>query len=632
MSHPDSKNLVSIRTSKIGFAKSIVVFALIATQFVLPASFAASPTALAPDALSAKALLEDLLARRFAQSLATRLDKTMFSVGAELDLQAVPRKVNPSPLAPFQGEMEPISDLALGMLDPEALLKNYSPPGQQQEIAKQFLEGFKIRTVAVNVGLSETVPAEARTEIEKWLTERVNSEFGKVGKGTVTTIRLAPPKPQEIAPPKTTWDLLNQFQSLAGQLALAAAIVFGVLLWGILTPRKSGSSAGAETAASQATTNNVTAGNSAAASSALSEEEKQRLETERKAREDEVARAGVESLKVKVLDVLPKVQSNLESVMRAWSQGGESGWKKVAVFAEVVGKEIGKLPIPVDAISDITRVFSKMSEIEPREKHEILQKSYWDLLTVLNVGPSALEQPFGYLGGMNIGMVSQVLMEQNPKMRTVVSLFMPTELRAKFMKTMSLEAKRELLLSAAGMSEIPSAELQDFDRGLMSKFKSDDKAEVVPLEMTLHKLVEAIDPVEEIVLLAGMQGPAAEEFRRTTPSLAFLAEWPEEALGTLLSQASTDEVVAICRVRPDLQEKILKAAPALTVAMVTDELSKPDKLSAKDKGIWIESMKKRLRTLVMSKTLVLEEIFPIKEVNGGAGSAVEQQDSGKRAA
>lgn len=624
MSHPKRKN----RFVRLATAIFIVV------QFVFPASYAASPTALAPDALSAKALLEDLLARRFTQNLATRLDRTMFSISAELDLQAVPRKVEQVATLPVSGEMEPISDLTLGMLDPEALLKNYSPPGQQHEVAKQFLEGFKIRTVAVNVGLSETVPAEARTEIEKWIVDRVNSEFGKVGKGTVTTIRVAPQKAPEMAPPKTTWDMLNQFQSLAGQLALAAAIVLGVLLWGILTPRKTATQNAPPVESTVAGASTVPSGGTAPAAMGISEEEKQRLADEKLAREEEIARVGVDALKIKVLEILPKINLHLEAIMRSWSQSGESGWKKVAIFSEVVGKEVGKLPIPVDAVADITRIFARMSEVQVREKHEILQKSYWDLLTVLNVGPSALEQPFGYLGGLNIGMVSQVLMEQNPKMRTVVSLFMPTELRSKFMKTMSLDAKRELLVAAAGMSEIPSAELRDFDRGLMSKFKSDDKAEIVPLEMTLNKLVEALEPVEEVVLLAGMQGPAAQEFRRTTPTLAFLAEWPDEAMGTLLAQASADEVIALCRIRPDLQERLLKVAPQLTVAMVTDELSKPDNLSAKDKGFWIESLSKRLRTLVMTKTLALDEIFPFKENDASVTESgnVEGQDARNRAA
>lgn len=592
---------------------------------------AVSSTALAPDALSAKALLEDLLARRFTQTLATKIEKSTFSVSAELDLQAVPKKVDKPLLAPTSGEMEPISDLALGMLDPEALLKNYSPPGEERQVAMAFLEGFKIKTVSVNVGLSESLAPEVKAEVEKWLTDRLNSEFGKVGKGLVTVIKMPLPKAQEIAPPKTTWDLLNQFQSLAGQLALAAAIVVGVLLWGILTPRKSSVAGGAEANNTTTSTQQATGSPAAMSAAGLSEEEKQRLADEKLSRDRAAATLEVESLKVRVLEILPKISEHLESVLRSWCQTGDLGWTKVAVLSEVVGKELGKLPIPIDAVSDVTRAFTKMAAVDIAEKRDVLQKSYWDLLTVMNLGPAALEQPFGYLGGFNAGMVSQVLMEQNPKMRTVVSLFMPPDLRAKFMGTMSLEAKRELLVAAAGMSEIPAKELSQLDRGLMARFKPQGREDMIPLEMTLNKLVEALNPAEELVLLAGMQGPAAEEFRRSTPSLAFISEWGDEPLATLLSQATTDEILALCRVRPDVKDRVLSLAPKMTVAMVGDELSMPDRLSAKDKGIWIEALSKRLRTLVLSKALVLEEIFPATKGDDSLEAGGKANDSKKAA-
>lgn len=615
---------------KLKVLRSLAAMAVIVSLITPLLAGAVSSTALAPDALSAKALLEDLLARRFTQTLATKIDKTTFSISAELDLQAVPKKVNNPLVPPTSGEMEPISDLALGMLDPEALLKSYSPPGEERQVAMAFLEGFKIKTVAVNVGLSEALAPEVKAEVEKWLKDRLNSEFGKVGKGLVTVIKMPLPKAQEIAPPKTTWDLLSQFQSLAGQLALATAIILGVLLWGILTPRKSTVAGGTETANTSSASQSANSP-AAAVAAGLSEEEKQRLADEKLARDRAAATAEVESLKIRVLEILPKISEHLEAVLRSWCQTGDLGWAKVAVLSEVVGKELGKLPIPVDAVSDVTRAFTKMSGVEITEKRDALQKSYWDLLTVMNLGPAALEQPFGYLGGFNVGMVSQVLMEQNPKMRTVVSLFMPPDLRAKFMGTMSLEAKRELLIAAAGMSEIPTKELSQLDQGLMARFKPQSREDVIPLEMTLNKLVEALTPAEELVLLAGMQGPAAEEFRRSTPSLAFISEWEDEPLSILLSQATTDEILALCRVRPDVKERVLNLAPKMTVAMVSDEFAKPDRLSAKEKGIWIEALTKRLRTLVLSKALVLEEIFPAAKGDGSL-EAGGNANVGKKAA
>ena len=573
-------------------------------SFVGTQAFAASATALAPEALSAKALLEDLLARRYAQNLGTKVDKASFSVSAELDLTEIRKPVLP-PIALAQTEPEPISDLMLGMLDPEAMMKNYTGP-ESKETVQKFLDNYKIKTVQVHVGLSESLAPEVKAEVEKWLTDRLTTEFGKVGKGVVSFIKIPTLKIPEIAP-KTMWDWLSQFQSLAGQLVLAIAVILGVLLWQMLTPRSKSeiNQNGDSKSVVEAPLSGAGAGATAAAA------ETERVEREKVEREETVAGDEITRITERLNDLLPKVGKDIENIMRSWCQMGEPGWLKVATFAEAVGKEMGKLPIPVDALTDVSKVFAKMSEMSVASKRDILQKSYWDLLTVMNLGPSALDQPFGYLGGFNIGMVNQVLMEQNPKMKTVVSLFMPPDLRSKYMQSLSLDAKKELLISAAGMSEIPAEELRSLDGSLMNQFKPSSKQDVVPLEMTLTKLVAALTPVEEILLLNGMTGRAVEEFKLSTPSLAFLGEWPDDKLSILLSQTSADELVAFCRVRPELKDRFMQLAPSMTSEMAGEELARPDKSNMKDKGIWLESFAKRLKTLVLLKELNLDEIFTV---------------------
>lgn len=573
-------------------------------SFVGTQAFAASATALAPEALSAKALLEDLLARRYAQNLGTKVDKASFSVSAELDLTEIRKPVLP-PIALAQTEPEPISDLMLGMLDPEAMMKNYTGP-ESKETVQKFLDNYKIKTVQVHVGLSESLAPEVKAEVEKWLTDRLTTEFGKVGKGVVSFIKIPTLKIPEIAP-KTMWDWLSQFQSLAGQLVLAIAVILGVLLWQMLTPRSKSeiNQNGDSKSVVEAPLSGAGAGATAAAA------ETERVEREKVEREETVAGDEITRITERLNDLLPKVGKDIENIMRSWCQMGEPGWLKVATFAEAVGKEMGKLPIPVDALTDVSKVFAQMSEMSVASKRDILQKSYWDLLTVMNLGPSALDQPFGYLGGFNIGMVNQVLMEQNPKMKTVVSLFMPPDLRSKYMQSLSLDAKKELLISAAGMSEIPAEELRSLDGSLMNQFKPSSKQDVVPLEMTLTKLVAALTPVEEILLLNGMTGRAVEEFKLSTPSLAFLGEWPDDKLSILLSQTSADELVAFCRVRPELKDRFMQLAPSMTSEMAGEELARPDKSNMKDKGIWLESFVKRLKTLVLLKELNLDEIFTV---------------------
>ena len=347
-------------------------------SFVGTQAFAASATALAPEALSAKALLEDLLARRYAQNLGTKVDKASFSVSAELDLTEIRKPVLP-PIALAQTEPEPISDLMLGMLDPEAMMKNYTGP-ESKETVQKFLDNYKIKTVQVHVGLSESLAPEVKAEVEKWLTDRLTTEFGKVGKGVVSFIKIPTLKIPEIAP-KTMWDWLSQFQSLAGQLVLAIAVILGVLLWQMLTPRSKSeiNQNGDSKSVVEAPLSGAGAGATAAAA------ETERVEREKVEREETVAGDEITRITERLNDLLPKVGKDIENIMRSWCQMGEPGWLKVATFAEAVGKEMGKLPIPVDALTDVSKVFAQMSEMSVASKRDILQKSYWDLLTVMNL-------------------------------------------------------------------------------------------------------------------------------------------------------------------------------------------------------------------------------------------------------
>ena len=55
----------------------------------------------------------------------------------------------------------------------------------------------------------------------------------------------------------------------------------------------------------------------------------------------------------------------------------------------------------------------------------------------------------------------------------------------------------------------------------------------------------------------------------------------------------------------------MQLAPSMTSEMAGEELARPDKSNMKDKGIWLESFAKRLKTLVLLKELNLDEIFTV---------------------
>lgn len=564
-----------------------------------------SSIALKPEVLSAKALLEDLLNRRYSQELSTKVQRDQFSLGVRLDLVEVAEKQKEKKIEAPVVE-EPISDLMLGTLDPEDLMKRYAG-SEQAAVTHALLSNYRVSQVEFSVGVKDNVSKETKAEVEKWLSERVKNEFGTNGKSVVSSL----PSPVEKAPvAQTPIEKLEKFQSLAGQLATALAILVGVLLWRLMSSQKpiqvqlQGETKLINNEGGKSEVN-VQAGAGAGVKSEDSE-------SDRKAVNDEIA---VTSAQLK--ELAPRLSVHLESVLRTWCQRGEDGYMRIACFAEAVGKDLGKLPIPVDAVAGISKMFSSMSEVKPKVKLEALQKAYWDIISTLNLGPESLAQPFGYLGSFNISMLNKVLVDQNPKAKTLVSLYMPNNLRARYFKSLSVEDKKELFKSAAELHEVPSTELKKLDANLLDVFKpSGDDSEMVPLDFTLQKLVASLSPIEELTILSelgvGNSSQAWMGFKRAYASLAFISEWPDEPLTHLLSQALPDEVSALLRVKGELAERFLGLCPQMTAELVRDELARPDKLNEKDRNQWIDSFSKRLKNIVDLKEVDLEEIFESK--------------------
>ena len=198
--------------------------------FVIDIANAQQVSDLFPETLGAKAFLEDLLVRRYRQELSTIVDPLHIQLGARLELLRIQSKpIDQKKEIQNPSEIQPISDLMLGTLDPEDILKSYSSPSENL-IAKQFLEDYRIKNVAISVGIKETLPESTKKMVEDWLNDRIKKEFGKIGKGTVSIIRapLEPKAPTET--PKLPVDWLNQFQNLAGQIVLAIAFLIGIIL------------------------------------------------------------------------------------------------------------------------------------------------------------------------------------------------------------------------------------------------------------------------------------------------------------------------------------------------------------------------------------------------------------------
>ena len=216
---------------------------------------------------------------------------------------------------------------------------------------------------------------------------------------------------------------------------------------------------------------------------------------------------------------------------------------------------------------------------------------------------------------MNLTMVNKVLMDQNPKLKTLVSLYMNKDMRGRYLKSMNLAAKKELLLQAAQMSEIRADELETFDRGLMGRINPTVGQEIVPLEMSFLKIVDALTPIEEITILSEMKNDAIEIFKRTRPSLAFLHQWPDDKLRVAMIGITPDELITYLRLRPEMKERMLSLASMMVSEIAGEELNAPDKTPLAEKEKAVEFFTTRIRTLVEQNDVNLEEVFGPLEVS-----------------
>ncbi len=585
--------MISNKTIKYLVVISILLMGLV--------SFSQTQKVSQADELSAKAFLEDLMIRRYTQGLSTVVNKQAFVVGVQLDLMDTP-KVAPKPNEKPPDQIETPTDLLVGTLDPEKLMQQYGM-NEEKPLLVGYLASKRIKAVFVSIGLQETIGEEAKKDVSKWLSDRLAAEFGNAGKGNVTFVKDLPKIEKTDTPAKAWWDWLNEFQHLAGQLLMVVAALSGIMFWRLTTAKATVNSNKMGDASSiNLSTENKTPKDPALTDGAA--DIKKTLDQTRDLEE-------LLSITVKINSLVPRLTKDLESVVRSWCQSGDEGKLKLVCFAEAVGRDLGRLPIPVDSVKEMAKIFSKMAEVQTKEKLQILEKAYWDLVSVLNLGSAVLVQPFSYLSGVDVNLINSMLINQNPRMKTLVSLFLPGEVRQKFIKPMTSDQKLELLNIAAQLNEIPSDDLFNFDKDLMGKMKSGSSADSIPLEMSLEKVISSLSIVEEIDLLTKIQHSSLIEYKRKRVSLAFFKDWPDDKLSVALSRLAADKVVTYLRYVPEMKEKLIALSPPMAAEVIGDEYNQPDKMSVQDKIQNLENIVSILNEMVVNKEIDLSEVFSI---------------------
>lgn len=544
--------------------------------------------AISTDALGAKALLEDLMVRRITQEISTRLNKDSYSVSAQLEIS----------LLDFEDvkAQEPVSDLMLGFLDPEDLLKNVAGKGGAADTLGTFLSQYGIKSVVVSVGLKQDVSEAKKQEVKTWLETRMKEEFGTNGKGLVNYIELPTITTEK---PQTPLQQIKDLQGLLGQIALAIALFLGALVWGMMAKPRENSSV------------KEAAANAAAQAASQQEAANSNMVIERRAKENEIVKKEIDELTVRLIELSAKAKDSFEMVVRNWCNGGEAGRFRLVCFAEAVQKDLGRLPIPVDAIEDVKKIFSQMPAVQLAEKKTALEKVYWDLLQVVNLGSESLVTPFSYLSNAKMESVQTVLIEKNAKMRALVTLYMPEELRFEYLRSLDSEKKKEILSSAAQLDAISLAEFKTLDQQIEGQLQqlSTGGEESIRLESPLAKVIAGFTLLEQMQYLREVPSEMIKNYKKSVPCLAFLDEWPDNGLSRLVNKMTVDEIVNLIGCLPVVEQRILSLAPPMSAEMAKDELKRTSTLSDTDRNRLLENLLEKVELLHNNKEIQLSSYF-----------------------
>lgn len=545
------------------------------------------------DAISVKSTIENMLVRRYSQELSSMVSKEHFSIGARLDLRVVQEQKKNS------GLDSSFTDLDLGYLDADELFESYSIPNVA---GVSSFEKYAIKSGEIQVGLQPNVGEEIKTAVETWVSQRVKKDFGSTGKYQVQYIKSPAVAPQ--TKKQSMMQLLQDLQGLFGQLVIALSILLGVILWRLLMGGSSKSDASTTAGGSQniniESKSETVAGDLASGDEALSAREKGLLQQ-------------IDHVSEQIKELSPKIVGQLEGLVSEWCEQGEEGLFHLACFAEISGSVLGSLPIPSDSKKLMSDIFSRMGAVETEVRLDMVNRIYWDIISVLNLGTESLHKPFSFIANSALSTVNNVLLGNDADTQTVVTLYMPDSMRKDYFKGLAQEKKIEILSSAAKLSAISEDNLHDIENKIAPYFGEKQDESDVSMALTLTKLIESMTYIDACNTLPSIEGPVIEQFKSQKPHIAFLNEWSTDALSVLVKRASNDELLAYLRVVPDMSHLVLEFASPRTQAILEDDLNRPDALSENEKEDLIGSLQQLISRLVDAGELSLDEILKAKD-------------------
>lgn len=549
-----------------------------------------------PELIEVKSRLEDSIAKRYRERIATRIPTELFNVAVQAtikikeddtNLKSTPKEAsNPKPDLP---------DINLGIIESIAVGDStLTETSEFSKIPKSFLERVEVKKIEIIVGLSPKLGEEYKTTFKPWLSTTVKGDFGSIGSIKVADLAPMPmEETTESAPPErprvlTFEEKFGNYQNAIGLGVFSLILLIALLLFKFLPSRDMKEQVNLslriqEMKDSQLRLQNTTGKGAIEAKKS----EKQEIQLNANLLFD-----SFREHQKKVALIALSSPGIADQVLDRWFEEGTEGRKKVASLVDCVLTHYGNnssniplsraswnLPERIKNDKELPSIFTAFSGYSLLEKTALVEKTYWDLLSVKTLGDKLTSLPFASMAQLPASKIQKVLSKQDKKVQSLTILHLPQEKMEEVVSGLSFEEKKNMIVEAFAIPKMKPQEIEMADQSLKFLIKKEESVDdgLVEIQSMIPNMLMCLSPLEEIQLIQQILPTLSDQghfIKRSYPSLAFISQWPEEKLKHFLTGVQPNDILALVKSIPEATEVINSVIPNRTQTILKDSLNR----------------------------------------------------------
>lgn len=583
-------------------SRFLLVLLVLFVGVMSPPGFAAPSSASRPasgqmtnELLDVRNKLEKEAQQNLTNLIGTQLNPATFTVAVRVQISVM---APPEPKKQEKTVDQMPAGLDLGVVSARELAESYERQIEELKLKKDIYNEnketkYQINKIEVIVGLDSTYDDEYFGKFKKWLAEKVNKDYGKLALSAVTKLPKKYEAPKEEPKPEDPFQPKYLSVPLAAALLAVALIFVGLLLWAGL--RK------VATAAKPLELQPVGGfkiEGQLIGKEMVEDEKSEELEN-LPAPRAEAHNMGdeIDRITKKIAFVVLEVGARINDLVRVWIDSGDQGFMKTALLVDTVltarekiMSETGNIaPLHIPLSEDIAKMYEEnlaeayrsLADLTQEDQIQLLEKIYWDLVSVRTLGLQSLRRPFDFLQGMSREGLTELLSSQRKEAKALAIMYLPEETKSDILASLSEEDRDLVVQQALAQSHLSDKQIWDTDTSMKVATlnqSSNPSEKLVNLFPRTIEVLQSLDILEEIRILRkvcpGLQDNGLI-VKQQFNTLAFVDEWKPEYLGKLTSNATADEVVTLIRTIPEAKDTILSVCAEKVRIIVEDDLKLP---------------------------------------------------------